>query len=111
MNYRQFEVLPVWKDFADLARQIYEFGSAIQFNFGNLQSQISDLIKQSEKISRQLYGLIENLKSSEISGQRHLDEKAKTQYLTKQSRQDFLRELDRINLTEAREAADNRKPP
>ena len=49
-------------------------------DFNNLKSQIQDLIKQSEKISRQLYGWIENLKSSEISGQRHLDEKARTQY-------------------------------
>ncbi len=30
-------------------------------NFSNLKSQISDLINRSEKISRQLYGWIENL--------------------------------------------------
>ena len=80
-------------------------------DFNNLKSQISDLIKGSEKISRQLYGWTENLKSSEISGQRHLDEKARNRYVTKQSRQDFLQELDRINLTEAEKRQSVRKPP
>lgn len=45
--------------------------------FGDFKSQISDLITGSEKISRQLYGWIESLKNSEISGQRHLAEKAR----------------------------------
>jgi four helix bundle protein len=48
-------------------------------DFSNLKSQISDLIR-SEKISRQLYGWIENLKSSESLGPRHLDENARTRY-------------------------------
>jgi four helix bundle protein len=78
--------------------------------FANLKSQISELINKSENISRQLYGWIESLKNSEISGQRHLDEKARTRYLTKQSRQDFLEELDRINLTEAEKRQTTRKP-
>src|SRR5262245_3271285 len=43
--------------------------------YSDLKSQISDLIMDSEKISRQLYGWIENLKNSQISGQHHLDEK------------------------------------
>ena len=68
--------------------------------YGNLKSQISDLIKDSEKISRQLYGWIESLKNSEISGQRHLDDKARTVYGDKKDRQDFLDEIDRINKTE-----------
>jgi four helix bundle protein len=79
-------------------------------DFSNLKSQISDLINRSEKISKQLYGWIENLKSSEISGQRHLDENARTRYLTKQRRQDFLEELDRINLSEAEKRQTARKP-
>src|SRR5713226_5476348 len=45
-------------------------------DFRNFKSQISDLTERVEKISRQLYGGTENLKNSEISGQRHLDEKA-----------------------------------
>jgi four helix bundle protein len=79
-------------------------------DFSNLKSQISDLINRSEKISKQLYGWIENLKSSEISGQRHLDENAGTRYSTKQRRQDFLEELDRINLSEAEKRQTARKP-
>ena len=79
-------------------------------DFSNLKSQISDLINRSEKISRQLYGWIENLKSSEILGQRHLDENARTRYLTKQRREDFLEELDRINLSEAEKRQTARKP-
>ncbi len=65
--------------------------------FSNLKSQISDLRGRCEKISRQLYGWIENLKYSEISGQRHLDEKAKTRYSGKRDREEFLEELRRIN--------------
>src|SRR5687768_2913971 len=62
-------------------------------DFSNLKSHISDLISQSENISRQLYGWIESLKYSDISGQRHLDEKARIRYSTKQSRQDFWKNL------------------
>lgn len=70
--------------------------------FGNLKSQISDLIKDSEKISRQLYGWIESLKNSDISGQRHLDEKTRTRYVGKQERDAFIDELHRINEAETR---------
>ena len=79
-------------------------------DFSNLKSHISDLISQSENISRQLYGWIESLKHSDISGQRHLDEKARIRYSTKQSRQDFLEELDRSNLTEAEKRQSKHKP-
>jgi four helix bundle protein len=79
-------------------------------DFNNLKSHISDLIKRSEKISRQLYGWIENLKSSEISGQRHLDNKERAKYSSKQSREDFLAEIDRINQTEAEKRQSERKP-
>ena len=79
-------------------------------DMSNLKSQISDLISKAENISRQLYGWIESLKHSEVSGQRHLDEKARTRYSTKQRRQDFLEELDRINLTEAEKRQATRKP-
>jgi four helix bundle protein len=65
--------------------------------FDNLKSQIADLRDRSEKISKQLYGWIEQLKTSDISGQRHLDEKAKTRYTGRQDREEFLEELRRIN--------------
>ena len=64
--------------------------------FGNLKSQIADLRGRSEKISKQLYGWIENLKSSGISGQRHLDEKSKASYVGRKDREAFLEELRRI---------------
>ena len=55
----------------------------------------------------QLYGWIENLKNSGISGQRHLDEKAKASYTGKKDREAFLEELRRT--TES--AAEQRKKP
>ena len=79
--------------------------------YSNLKSQISDLIMDSEKISRKLYGWIESLKRSEISGQRHLDDKARTKFENKQGKQDFLEELDRINQAEAQKRQTTRKPP
>ncbi len=78
--------------------------------FGNLKSQISDLIKFSEGISRQLYGWIESLKNSEISGQRHLDEKTRARYSGKQEREAFIQELDRINKQEAERRNPIKKP-
>jgi len=155
MKYRQFEDLPVWKDSANLAIQVYEFTVADEFRrhyglrdqleravqsisnniaegfergsttellaflyiargsagearsmlrvlqnwtaFGNFKSQISDLITQSENISRQLYGWIESLKNSEIAGQRHLDDAARMKYTNNREKNKFLDELNRIN--------------
>ncbi len=73
--------------------------------FGNFKSQITDLKGRSEKISKQLYGWIENLKNSEITGQRHFDDKQRTIYTGKKEREDFLEEIRRI--TEA--AAEKRQ--
>ena len=78
--------------------------------FNNLKSQISDLIKHSEKISRQLYGWIESLKNSDISGQRRLDDKTRNAYESRKGRQDFLDEIDRINQLEARKRQSAKKP-
>lgn len=64
--------------------------------FGDLKSQISDLRGRCEKISKQLYGWIENLKNSDISGQRHLDEKSKASCVGRKDREAFLEELRRI---------------
>ena len=65
--------------------------------FGNCKSQISNFISRSEIISKQLYGWIENLKNSEITGQRRLDEKAKNRYASKKDREQFLEELRRVS--------------
>ena len=78
--------------------------------FGNFKSQISDLRGRCEKISKQLYGWIENLKTSEIAGQRRLDEKARSQYAGKKDREEFLEELRRINEAAAEQRRKSRKP-
>src|SRR3972149_5359540 len=77
----------------------------------DLKSQISDLTNESENISRQLYGWIENLKNSEISGQLHLDDKARNRFANKQQQQDFSEEIGRINQIEARKRQVTSKPP
>jgi len=64
--------------------------------FGNCKSQISNFIAQCEKISKQLYGWIESLKNSAITGQRRLDDKEKNRYANKKEREQFLEELNRI---------------
>jgi four helix bundle protein len=65
--------------------------------FSQCRSQISDFIVRCERISKQLYGWIESLKNSEISGQRRFDEKAKNRYATKKEREEFLEELRRVS--------------
>ena len=77
--------------------------------FGDLKSQIPDLRGRSEKISKQLYGWIENLKNSGISGQRHLDEKAKAKYAGKEDREAFLEELRRITESTAEQRKESKE--
>jgi four helix bundle protein len=67
--------------------------------FGVCKSQISDLIRRCENISKQLYGWIESLKNTEITGQRRLDEKARNRYEGKKDREQFLEELRRLRAT------------
>ena len=57
----------------------------------------------------QLYGWIENLKNSGISGQRHLDEKAKAKYAGKQDREAFLEELRRITESSAEQRKESKE--
>ena len=64
--------------------------------FRDYKSQISDLRLVCEKISRQLYGWIEQLKRSDIRGQRHFDEKKKAAYANRKELDEFLEELSRI---------------
>jgi four helix bundle protein len=65
--------------------------------FGDYKSQIADLINRSERISKQLYGWIESLKNSDITGQRRLDDKARNRYANKKERDELLKELRRIS--------------
>lgn len=62
----------------------------------NLKSQISDLKSQCERISKQLYGWIENLKNSDITGQRHLTSQRKAHLTIAKERQEFLENLQRV---------------
>jgi four helix bundle protein len=64
--------------------------------FSDGRSQITDLRNRCEKISKQLYGWTEQLKNSDIRGQRHLDEKKKAAYMNRKERDEFLEELSRI---------------
>src|SRR5512145_1920948 len=45
--------------------------------FRHLKSQMADLKSAAERIAKQLYGWIEQLKNSGITGQRHLSDKAR----------------------------------
>jgi four helix bundle protein len=65
--------------------------------FSDLKSQIANLRGRSERRSKQLYGWIESLKNSDITGQRRLDVKAKNRYANKKEREQFMEELRRIS--------------
>lgn len=64
--------------------------------FSDGRSQITDLRNRCEKISKQLYGWVEQLKGSDIRGQRHLNDKTKAAYMNRKDRDEFLEELSRI---------------
>ena len=64
--------------------------------FGDYKSQISNLRLRCEGISKQLYGWIEQLKASDIRGQRHLDDKKKAAYMNRKERDEFLEDLRRL---------------
>lgn len=64
--------------------------------FSSLKSDICDLRSAAASISRQLYGWIEQLKNSDISGQRHLNETVRARVAVKKDQAAFLEELDRI---------------
>lgn len=66
-------------------------------SFFPLKSEIGNLKSSCLSISRQLYGWIEQLKNSEISGQRHLNDKVRTRTAQKKDEEEFLKELARIS--------------
>jgi four helix bundle protein len=69
--------------------------------FANLRSQIADLKRMAERISKQLHGWIEQLKNSGITGQRHLNDKSQALAATQKDGADFIEELQRIRETPA----------
>ena len=53
----------------------------------NFRSEISDLIVVAESCSRQLRGWADSLQNSDIPGQRHLNEKSRSDYQKRKSRE------------------------
>ncbi|OQW31021.1 MAG: hypothetical protein A4E19_20880 [Nitrospira sp. SG-bin1] len=66
-------------------------------SFSPLKSEIGNLKSSCLSISRQLYGWIEQLKNSDISGQRHLNDKVRNRTAEKKDQEEFLKELARIS--------------
>lgn len=64
--------------------------------FANLKSQISNLKKPAESISRQLRGWADSLQNSEIKGQRYLTDKVRNEQQRKKERDEFDQELKSI---------------
>ncbi len=64
--------------------------------FSPVQSEICNLRSSAERISRQLYGWIEQLKNAGITGQRHLNDRSRARTAAKKDQDAFLQELDRI---------------
>ncbi len=62
----------------------------------DLKSQITELKKRCEEISRQLYGWIESLKNSEIQGQRRLDDNQRKRFRQEKEKEEFLKEMRRL---------------
>lgn len=62
----------------------------------DLRSEISDLKKRAERISRQLRAWCGSLQNSDIRGQRYLTNKSITKTKEAREREEFLKELDEI---------------
>jgi four helix bundle protein len=62
----------------------------------DLRSEISDLKKRAEKVSRQLRAWSESLQNSDIRGQRYLTNKTRNKNREAREREEFLRELEEI---------------
>ena len=66
--------------------------------FGDLKSEIADLKRRAEKISRQLRAWCNSLQNSDIRGQRYLTNKTRTRTREAQERDEFLKELQEIRV-------------
>lgn len=64
--------------------------------FQDSKSQIANLKGRCEGISKQLYGWIEKLKNSDITGQRRWNDQARMRVAAEKGRRDFLDELKRV---------------
>ena len=59
----------------------------------HLKSQISDLIRQGETVSRQLRGWADSLQNSDIEGQRHLNDQSQLEWRQRRRSEAFLEKL------------------
>ncbi|MBI5315143.1 MAG: four helix bundle protein [Nitrospirae bacterium] len=70
--------------------------------FSPLKSEICNLRSAAAGISRQLYGWIEQLKNSDITGQRHLNDTARSRTVAQKDQAAFLEELDHLRKSETK---------
>jgi four helix bundle protein len=75
-----------------LAKRAAADGSQIS----NLRSEISDLIRLSESVSRQLHGWAEHLQNSDIPGVRHLNDVTRERYERDQRKRAFIEKLEQL---------------
>ena len=61
--------------------------------FAHFKSQISNLKSSAESCSRQLRAWADHLQNSDIQGQRHLNEKTRSSYRSKNDAEEFQKEL------------------
>ncbi|RPI79919.1 MAG: four helix bundle protein [Desulfobacteraceae bacterium] len=64
-----------------------------RLGFGNFKSQISNLKLIAESCSKQLRGWADHLQNSDIRGQRHLNEKTRSQYRSKNDAEELQKEI------------------
>ncbi len=62
----------------------------------HLKSHISDLKSRAESCSRQIRGWANALQNTDITGQRHLNDRTRTDYEQKQRSEAFQRQIDEI---------------
>ncbi len=62
----------------------------------DFRSEISDLKKRAEKVSRQLRAWCESMQNSDIRGQRYLTNKSRNRTKEAREREEFLKELEEI---------------
>jgi four helix bundle protein len=75
----------------------------------HLKSQISNLISQSEAVSRQLRGWAGSLQNSDIPGQRRMTEQSQTEYRQRKRAESFLEKLDAYRNSRSGDSQD--QPP
>jgi four helix bundle protein len=77
--------------------------------FSNFKSDISNLIRREESISKQLNGWIESLKNSEIKGVRYLNDKERTRIRQKDEHDEFDKEIKSMVEKAAEEREEQRR--